>query len=235
MITDCGKYYLYRHIRLDKNEVFYIGIGTKSSKVSKCYSRAKSKSRKNKIWHNIVAKTPIKIEILLESNDIEFIKNKEIEFIRLYGRRDLKKGSLVNLTNGGDSGGFIYTKEQIEANRQRNLGRKHNEQAKRKVSEYWAERRSRGIKGKPLTSEQKIKLSSSLKERFRKFGMPENSKKTQFKKGYKSMSSLLVLDLETGIYYDSIMDAARSKNITKKAIYNRLTGKVKNNTSFILV
>lgn len=30
MIT--GKYYLYRHIRLDKNEVFYIGVGTIQNK-----------------------------------------------------------------------------------------------------------------------------------------------------------------------------------------------------------
>lgn len=32
MIVDNGKYYLYRHIRLDKNEPFYIGIGSRSEK-----------------------------------------------------------------------------------------------------------------------------------------------------------------------------------------------------------
>ena len=31
MIVENGKYYLYRHIRLDKNEPFYIGIGTKNN------------------------------------------------------------------------------------------------------------------------------------------------------------------------------------------------------------
>ena len=31
MIEDQGKYYLYRHIRLDTNEPFYIGIGKKLS------------------------------------------------------------------------------------------------------------------------------------------------------------------------------------------------------------
>lgn len=30
MIVEDGKYYLYRHIRNDKNEPFYIGVGTKS-------------------------------------------------------------------------------------------------------------------------------------------------------------------------------------------------------------
>lgn len=32
MLVDEGKYYLYRHIRLDKNEPFYIGIGNNLNK-----------------------------------------------------------------------------------------------------------------------------------------------------------------------------------------------------------
>jgi hypothetical protein len=38
----------------------------------------------------------------MESDDYEFIKQKEIEFIALYGRKNLGKGSLVNLTDGGE-------------------------------------------------------------------------------------------------------------------------------------
>lgn len=50
MIVDEGKYYLYRHIRLDKNEPFYIGIGTKN-KHKYPYFRAKSKAERNKHSH----------------------------------------------------------------------------------------------------------------------------------------------------------------------------------------
>ena len=32
MIQEEGKHYLYRHIRLDTGELFYIGIGTKTIK-----------------------------------------------------------------------------------------------------------------------------------------------------------------------------------------------------------
>lgn len=32
MIKDLGKCYLYRHIRLDNNTPFYIGIGAKKDK-----------------------------------------------------------------------------------------------------------------------------------------------------------------------------------------------------------
>ena len=101
-----NKYYLYRHIRLDKNEVFYIGRGKKAKKFSNTifseYGRAYNTLQRNKYWKNIFKKTDIKVEILYESNCINHINNKEIEFIKLYGRKDLKKGTLVNLTDGGD-------------------------------------------------------------------------------------------------------------------------------------
>jgi hypothetical protein len=108
MIVDNGKYYLYRHIRLDKNEPFYIGIGTKQKrKYENCYNcihgRAFSKSQRNNFWKKVISKTEYEVEIFLESNDYKFIKQKEIEFIFLYGRKDLKTGTLVNLTSGGDA------------------------------------------------------------------------------------------------------------------------------------
>lgn len=113
MINTDAKYYLYRHIRLDKNEPFYIGIGTKrktkgnSSKKIKShywiYDRAYSKNRKSsKIWNLIANKTEYIVEIVLESDDLELIKKKEQEFIKLYGRIDLKTGTLANMTDGGD-------------------------------------------------------------------------------------------------------------------------------------
>lgn len=89
--------YLYRHIRLDKNEVFYIGIGSDSS-----FERAKSKHGRNYHWNNVIKKTQYLVEIILHDIEESKLKNKEIEFIKLYGRRDLKLGTLVNLTDGGD-------------------------------------------------------------------------------------------------------------------------------------
>ena len=78
MIENSGKYYLYRHIRLDKNEPFYIGIGTKQNRncFNTIYRRAYSKHSRGKIWKFIENKTEYKVEILLESDDRTFIKNK---------------------------------------------------------------------------------------------------------------------------------------------------------------
>jgi hypothetical protein len=114
MIVDNGKYYLYRHIRLDTNEPFYIGIGTKDKnyKVYQTeYRRAFSLLKRNTYWKRISNKTEYKIEILLESDDYKFIKQKEVEFIKLHGRFK-NKGLLCNMTDGGDgTHGFNRTPE----------------------------------------------------------------------------------------------------------------------------
>lgn len=99
-----GKFYLYRHIRLDKNEPFYIGIGTKCGNKSfdKIYKRAFSEKSRNIHWSSVVKNTPYDVDILFVSDDELFIKKKEEEFIKLYGRSDLNKGPLVNMTDGGE-------------------------------------------------------------------------------------------------------------------------------------
>lgn len=102
--SDC-KYYLYRHVRLDTNEVFYVGVGTKVLDIDSDfkYRRAFEKGSKNTIWKNIYkkCKANIKIDILFESDSREEIFKKEIEFVKLYGRKNLNQGTLSNLTNGG--------------------------------------------------------------------------------------------------------------------------------------
>ncbi len=45
--------YVYRHIRLDKNVPFYIGIG----KSDLNYNRASSNKNRNPYWHHIVNQT----------------------------------------------------------------------------------------------------------------------------------------------------------------------------------
>lgn len=89
--------YLYRHIRLDKNIPFYVGIGGDDS-----YKRANNYLDRNPIWKNITNKTEYKIDIILDDLTWEEACKKEKEFIALYGRKDLGKGTLVNLTDGGD-------------------------------------------------------------------------------------------------------------------------------------
>lgn len=120
-------YYLYRHIRLDKNEVFYIGIGkidTTYNTFNCNYKRAfeKKKSR-NEYWKNIVSKTDFKVEILYHTESEEEIQKKEIEFIELY------KDTLCNLTEGGYGiTSYRHTKETIEKIRKASSGRGHTKE-----------------------------------------------------------------------------------------------------------
>lgn len=103
-----GKHYLYAHLRLDTNEYFYIGIGTKYNH-DKDYTRAKAGSKgltkttqRNYIWRGIVSRTDYKVIILFEGDDYSLIKQKEIELIGKYGQIINESGCLCNLTDGGD-------------------------------------------------------------------------------------------------------------------------------------
>jgi hypothetical protein len=132
---------VYRHIRLDKNEPFYIGIGKDSY-------RAYDKSRRNKHWYNIVDLGGYDIEILFDDLTLDEAREKEKEFIKIYGRRDCGTGTLCNHTDGGEgANGRIYkpTQETIEKIRLKRIG---------------LPSKKRGI---PLSEEAKIKISNSLK------------------------------------------------------------------------
>jgi hypothetical protein len=102
--------YVYRHIRLDKNEPFYIGIGSDDK-----YYRANKKSQRNIHWKRVVAKTPYEIEIMLDNLTWDEACEKEREFIKLYGRVNLKTGPLTNMTDGGDGTlGLVVSDETRE-------------------------------------------------------------------------------------------------------------------------
>ena len=138
--------YLYRHIRLDKNEPFYIGIGSDDK-----YQRANSKTHRNNYWLSVVSKTDYKVEILIDDISYEYAKEKEIEFIDIYKRKE-DNGTLCNITKGGDGV----------------LGLKHTEEARRKmgepnkgkvISEWHRKRLSDLYKGKTIPAETRLKMS----------------------------------------------------------------------------
>ena len=125
-----NKYYLYRHIRLDKNIPFYIGIGGSSN-----YNRAYSKKGRNKYWINIVNITKYRVDILFDNLSFDKAIDKEIEFISLYGRIDLNKGTLVNMTDGGEGlSGFKFSPETIQKLKLMNIGKILSDETKKKIS-----------------------------------------------------------------------------------------------------
>ena len=104
MIKDKGQFYLYRWIRKDTNQVFYVGVGTKhSDRFNTEYKRAYHLSGRNVYFISIYNSCDCFVEILLESYSREFILQKEIEFIKLY-KRKCDAGTLCNFSLGGESG-----------------------------------------------------------------------------------------------------------------------------------
>lgn len=120
--------YVYQHIRLDTNEVFYVGIGS-----DKNYKRANWSYGRSKFWKS-VAKNGFKVIITHDKIDFESCKKVEVSLIKFYGRRDIGTGILVNMTDGGD--GVLrmkVTEEQRIANSERKKGTKVSEETKEKL------------------------------------------------------------------------------------------------------
>jgi hypothetical protein len=192
--------YLYRHIRKDKDEVFYIGIGSDDN-----YKRANNKSRRNPYWKTIAKNYGYEIEIMIEDLSWQQACIKETEFINYYGRKDLNKGTLVNMTDGGDG------------------------RYKSSPSKETKEKLSKFNKGKVMSQETRDKISKTMKIKITK----DNVKKMIWAKYYSWNIKNPILDLSNGIYYKSPKEAALSKNLNPNTLYARLKGLMQNNTTFI--
>ena len=120
--------YIYEHIRLDTNEVFYVGRGTVGKRVSgkvdtNTYKRAYDKHTTNRHWIHVTNVTPYEVKILHDNLDWDESIRLERYYIEQYGRRDLGLGTLVNFTDGGEGTlGWIKSEAAIEAQRIRMAG-----------------------------------------------------------------------------------------------------------------
>ena len=133
--------YIYKHIRKDTNEIFYIGIGTTKYRATTSHGR-------NPFWHRVVNKTEWESQIIEDGLSWKEACEKEIELIKLYGRTDLKEGALVNLTDGGE--GVLGSKS--------NIGKKRSEETKQYQSYL--------KKGKKLSAEHIKNISIASKKRW---------------------------------------------------------------------
>jgi hypothetical protein len=219
--------YLYRHIRLDKNEPFYIGVATH---LKRAYDKS---SRKNKIWKSIIAKTDYRVEILFDDLTREQALKKEIEFISFYGRIDLKTGTLANYTDGGE-----------ELNGLWNKGRKASEETKAKLREAakhkppmtkeTKEKLSKSMMGHIVTQETRKKLS--LINKGIKKGAWSEEQKIKNKNYWKSqISKIAQYDLEMNLIkvWDNRILASEELGIKKDNIRNCLRNRKKEVNGFI--
>lgn len=122
---------VYIHRRLDTNDIFYVGIGSKQ--------RPYKKSNRTEYWKRIVNKSGVSVEIIQECDTWEDACELEELLISEYGRKDLGTGCLINMTDGGDG----------------QVNFMHSEKSKKLISKnnarYWqGKKRERGSSGMPM-------------------------------------------------------------------------------------
>jgi hypothetical protein len=110
--------YIYRDPRPSKNsQPVYVGKGTGDRDISHWSRGSHNKPFQDFISHLKQRGLIATCERVFETENEEEAFLKEIELIKLYGRRDLKVGTLFNRTDGGEgASGAIRTKEEREAN-----------------------------------------------------------------------------------------------------------------------
>ena len=119
-------------------------------------------------------------------------------------------------------------------------GFKHSEESKKKIS--------KGLIGRPVSKDTRKKISDSNKntifteERKNKISkaltgrklskecLEKRSKSISRGKNYKAK---LVINLETGIFYDCVIDASEAHNINRSTLNNYLIGHRKNKTNLV--
>jgi group I intron endonuclease len=115
----------------------------------------------------------------------------------------------------------------------------HSEETKKKMSiSSMGQKGTFGFKGKKHSLEAKITISKKAMGHQRSLGMKRSEEQIKnisiSKLGNKSKSKL-VLNLETGIYYNSAKEASENYCINKTTLTARLNGNLVNSSQFIYV
>lgn len=221
--------YVYTHIRMDTNQVFYVGIGSKPNRF-----RAFEKSKRNKHWRSIVSKTDFKVEIIADNITWENACNKEMELIQFYGRADKKNGTLCNWTDGGEGakGAIVSgeTKKKISAGK---IGKKRPP-----ITPETRERLSNAMKGKMPKNFSYLHSPEIVRRRIiaQKGSQTKETIKKRIAKwtGANNPRSVKIIDDSTGVVYDTLKDAwlASGLSISRSFFSLMMLGVRTNKTTF---
>ncbi|MCX2486588.1 NUMOD3 domain-containing DNA-binding protein [Pedobacter sp. MR2016-24] len=197
--------YVYTHTRKDKNEIFYVGIGSDDNN----YSRAKTTHKRSNYWKNITSKTDYTIDIIEDNISWNQAVNKEIELIKFYGRSNTGTGILCNLTDGGEGCN----------------GRRHTEATKEKMRV--------AQKNKKLSVEHRKKIGQSLKGYQRSKQTSDRINKSR-KNVILNYSVILDLDTGV-YYYSVADASRAYNHIAYSTLVSYLNGTLLNKSSLIRV
>lgn len=198
-------FYIYRHIRPDTGEVFYIGLGRYQKKWK--YQRAHTTKNRNIYWQRIVNKCKghFTVDILLDNLTQDQAVLKEKLFINVYGRSDLSQGTLCNMTKGGEGVGELSKESRKKISNSRR-GEKNPMYGKKQSSELIA-KRTGYMKGSGNPNFGK-KLPEYQKEINRKAQLGRKQSQETIQKRTSQIKKK-VKNLDTGMIFESISDCAK--------------------------
>jgi hypothetical protein len=234
--------YVYKHIRNDKNEVFYVGIGNDNQN----HLRSKQLKSRNKYWKSIVKNFGFIVVIIEDFLTWEEACIREQYWIKFYGRKDLNEGTLVNMTNGGDGLNNpsneirkkykeLYSNktffERFGEERAKEIGCKISKSntGKKYHTDEWKSELSEKMKGNNFGQYQteetrEIKRNKFLTNNPGKNKTEETKKKmSKVKKGIPAKNNKpIIID---GVEYYSLSEASDKLNIHPMTIKGRILSK----------
>lgn len=219
------RHYVYIHRRADTGEVFYVGKGTVRLRHStqQC-DRAHAKDSRNKWWRAIVEKHGYSVEIVASCVDDDAAKALEVELIAQYGRANIGRGTLVNLTDGGDGHAGLVQTERLK--------RIRSENAKRPRTEAWlmSVRRARKNGGNGGVVKQGDRLPQWWRDRIAASKLGADNPMFG-RSGEAHPNRRPVVDSITGVEYPTTTAAAKAAGLRVQTLHNMLTGFRPNSTS----
>lgn len=215
---------LYMHTSKTDGRIFYIGIGNER--------RPYRKDARNKDWRNFVKDNGYDVTILVENLTWQEACELEIKMIAFYGREDKVGGSLLNKTDGGD-GNKNPSEEQRKkmSDSQKRIGNKPPSRKGQKQSEESRKRMSNSKK--KMSEETKKKIGQAGIGR--KVSKETRNKMSMSRSGSKSALAKKVLNTKTGVYYNTITEAAKVYGVNRRTMGYWLNGQLKNKTTLVLV
>lgn len=169
---------------------------------------------------------------IIEECEEEQLNDREKFWVKHFDCFDTPNG--LNLT-GGSSKGYEFSKQSREIIKNNSTGnnnwegRKHTEESKSKIG--------KAHKGRKHTEEARKNMGQGQKGRkasdeTRKI-MSEQRKGIPKPIGFVAHTAKVVLNTETGVYYVSLREAAKSSTIKYDTLQDMLSGKRPNKSQFI--
>lgn len=211
---------IYRHIRLDTNKVFYIGIGNSK--------RPYVKNTRSDFWKNITNKTKYEVQILKSNLTKEEAIELEKILISYYGRINNKTGILCNLTDGGEGalGVVVSNKTKLKLSESR-----FKKVINMETGEIFKNASCVNTKIKPSYFNSMLNNGRRNITPFKYLKDKNNDKIKYNQSKIIEIKGNSVIDITTGVTYQSVAKAARIYNLNATTLYSYLSNKRTNKTN----